>query len=552
MFGIKIKNQFLKLYPKTTFGFELSNAAYLGDDVAAIDNGMIFSTKVPLSGGNEILLRYPHLLENEWRFLKNEPCEVWKNGRPVFSGALTIKTSTDGTIRDPSVSVQITINTIAQLKDLKMSDLDMGRINTDNILTVANDSVIHPLNYPFIFYPVINPSFAPNKISQNAWSLDKIELQTTDIDNNISYSTTVLTPHLRLDYIQRKIFEHINFDFVNSWQINDELKLLTQVGYAATHQLLSNEFNEPFFNLNRALSSTTVSAWIGKLCRVFSLVPDINLFARTANFIPFIDVLKRSVKWDWTSFVKRGGELTESNNYPKSLKFKKLGILPDISTMSVKETITKPDFNSEDGLYQNNGIVVYHRKKDVLTDTSKPDIIVQTDNVANISGGMDDIEFDILPLPQSDFFRITEYGKYYSPYVEQPGKLLYKELDTPDHWLFYRGMHSYNGLYSYPIATSESLTFLPIKVMGNTPQYDLTWNGENGLFNRFWKDNLSFLQEKRDYTVKLSLPLDQFLQFSFIDKVRIKNMNFLVKKMRGVLRSEGDNVDLEVNLVTVI
>ena len=548
MFGIKIKNKFLKLYPNTDLSFELASPAYLGDKVDVIGNSFVFSVKIPLDGENPQLLKYPHVVENDWRFLKNEPCEIFKNGRCIFMGALTVTKATPPYVRVLEAEISIVVNTISQLKDLKMNELDCGTIPSTGVLERAKQTVLHPLDYPYIFYPVYNPTFSEAKQVQNLWDGEKFVLQYINRIGDTHRREAMMTPHLRIDFILEKMFAHVGFTLRSYWQDSDELKLLTQVGFGGMHGIF-NEFPSAPFKLNRALSSTTAATWLGKICRTFSLVPVVDLFDKTVDLMPFSMLLTRPAKHDWTRNLLREGSISENYNYPKSLTFKKISgkFSPDnVSQLPISSVALLPD--ADDGLYRDGNAYVYHRKHELDGNISMHDVIVQRDNVANIEGGLEAIEIDLAGLPQIEAFQTY----FYLPVVEQAGKLPDEERDTPDYLLFYRGMYTQLAVH-FPFATSETDCFITTTVLNQRPpQYDLTWTGENGIFNRFWQSNFQFLKEKRDVTVKLALTLDVLMQFNFADKIRIGNMEYLVKNIRGTLRASGENVLVEVDLVTVV
>jgi hypothetical protein len=565
MFGIKINDTFLSLYPNTTFGFELSNPAYLGDSIAEIGNGLVFSTKVPMKGVNVTLLQYPHVVENVRRFVKDLPCSLWKNNRLIFNGFLNV-TKAITNVPNPSAEVSMVINALAPLKTLKLNQLEMGSIPTANVLSLALETVLHPLYRSFIFYPLHNTEYSEGKLHQNQWDCATQAFATLTFQNRMGETLrreTMTTPHLRVDAILAQMFRQIGYTFRNGWQVNDELKLLTQVGYGAMHTIF-NEFMNSTFQLNRALSDTACAVWLGRLCRAFALVPLTSPFTKTVDLIPIRDLLKRAVRHDWTRYARHGSELTESNNFPSALGWKKNNIVPEFSDKTIfwRWDIFSAAFhyNSPEGIYRNWGqrdIAIgssyYHPKRENQYDISNVDL-VYPDSLSTLLGGDGEewtIEIETLPQANLNFGIGNTYYNYIAPITKTKGKLLDSDVNTPDQLMFFRGMHAHKG-YTFPLATSESNGFLNITCLGNPCRYDLTWAGENGILNRFWKEFLHFLQNKRDQTVSIGLPLDDLIQFSFADKIRLGNMDYFVKKVRGNLAWQGDIVECEADLVSVI
>jgi hypothetical protein len=76
------------------------------------------------------------------------------------------------------------------------------------------------------------------------------------------------------------------------------------------------------------------------------------------------------------------------------------------------------------------------------------------------------------------------------------------------------------------------------------------WNGEKGLHNRFWGEWLTMLQNKRDVEMEVKLTTKELRAFSFKDKIRINNREYLARKLRVTLTKRGASVT-KVSLVSV-
>jgi hypothetical protein len=144
----------------------------------------------------------------------------------------------------------------------------------------------------------------------------------------------------------------------------------------------------------------------------------------------------------------------------------------------------------------------------------------------------------------------------------------YAANECPTRLLAYRGLRKYDNGVTYPITSSELYTYFdarPSRIGNDTqgyvngqyssapmPKMALGWDGEAGIYNRFHKANHDFLIDKKEQKARLALPLEVFLQFSFSQKIRLQRQNFLVKKLRGTLRAEGDIIECEATFVRVI
>ena len=81
-------------------------------------------------------------------------------------------------------------------------------------------------------------------------------------------------------------------------------------------------------------------------------------------------------------------------------------------------------------------------------------------------------------------------------------------------------------------------------------QYALIWTGEEGIYNRFWHEWYTFLQDARIVKRTLLLTVADIRNFSFKHKVVIANQAYFVKKMRVTLTRRGLQ-PTEVELVKI-
>ena len=595
-FGIKIKGQFLDLLPNTTFGFELSNPAYLGDKIDVISNGIVFSTKVPLTPKNLELLEYPNLIENDGFFVRNEPAEIVKSGRVIFSGLLKVGKSTSPFVREQSAEVSVSINNLSALKGLKMNELDLGVIDPLSISVsleeLATETCLHPHDYPYVFHTVWNPDirepeaqvegqltkFHPNfspKEFQNQWF--GAPTPTSLFGRVARTGGSILTPFLKLTFLLERMFAHAGFSLRNDFQNTDELQLLTVYNNRSMHEKTGDVAH--IFPLNQCASATTCDVYLGRLARLFSVVPFANVFTNTVELVKFSDILARPAVHDWTHAVTNGGEISQINNYPTAFGFKaasdssipkgeELAKLPRIQGKPNLSYIPSPDTipieELGDAIYSFDGRKTYVKmiNRDIYNDTVyifEQYLFRESEGIQLAKQG-EEWQSEITPLSQA---RVREgndvsTGSFVACVKQKIQFMQGEKVEFADHLIFYRGLRPYawgnvdtTGTATtyrfFNIACAEDIAIdgKPTRVgidaqdsgianlVSVPPQYSMIWAGENGLYNRFWRANFEFLRNKKDVTVPLLLTIDELMAFSFADKIRIKNMEYLVKKQIG-------------------
>ena len=571
MIGIKIKKTFLKLFATTSFSFELGNTAYLGDAIDTISNGLIFSTDIPSDYPNDFLLNYPFKVDNALDFVKDEPCEVYKNGRVIFLGSLTVKKALKG-----KITIHIAINSIAELKSKKLKEMDFGSFPLLNATSPLEDyfgsTCYNPDNFNWIFHPVWNKGMYPDANKpypthgldefQNIWVQDGISLL-----GKVQFSDGgIASPFMKLKYVLKKVFETNGYTFQNEFQNTKELDLMTL--YSNTSVMDSEGFaNIGDFQLKDAAPSGTPSDLIGKLCRLFALQLDVNMFDKTVSLTPFKDLLNRPAAHDWTKKLIKITEITENPNYPTSFTWKRG---TDWALPSVDELFSLPRFvesttRVQKGLYalgddqweyfdsDPNDVTNYESQRAILHDS------------VNIGGVKSEWESDLHTLSDCKVSTTPRYMPAINQKIEFRDK---DKVECPIRLMMFRGMREGASGIIYPFASAETQSMddrvskigwdffggitIPPQYEPVNAEYSYTWEGDTGIYNRFHKDVHTFLKNKKDVSAQFYLSLDDIIGFHFSQKVRVQNMEYFIKNMKGTLKSAGDGIIVECDLVSVL
>jgi hypothetical protein len=599
MFGVRLtnKDQFLKLYPDTSFSFELNSPAYLGNKVDTLQNSLVFRTKVPTDYPNDALLRYPHVEGNAYRFLKNEPCSIYAQGRVVFLGLLNVfSPNTKG-----EAEIQITLNTIAEIKDKSLRDFDFGNINLFNNDMTA--TVHDPLSHPFVFHPVWNTEAKEIKAFPKGTADEFQNLYEPDPNNLFGRVATPrdgssATPFMRLEYVLKQLFETNSYTFENNFQTSKELRQMTM--YSNQDIVVENP-TFTHYDLKNAMPSGNIESFLAKICRLFGVAPYINVFEKTVEMTKLSDVLLRPSKHNWTKFLASDITWGENDRSIKQFKWK-YGAdwrLPSDADLE-KILFYRRSFGGdpfENGVLQVEKQARYNtadsdtnnRKRQMLWRQSAefPTIIeyLLTNPADEILLNNDGeiFEIDAHTLAMANVMMENDANRFMEmPTAKMKVSKINEPTECPLRLMLYRGLRQnrFTNRYTsgfepfiYPLASSEDFTFLddidvkddmdlnfndsniaaqvPLNRRGVSVNHTLSWKGEKGIYNRFHKDSLAFLDATRTAKATFYLDINELISFNFQDKVTVRSQEYLVKQIRGVLK---DNIQIacDIDLVSVI
>jgi hypothetical protein len=581
MFGIQIKNRFLDLLPKTVLSFELRNPAYLGEDIDVIQESFMFTISVPMTAQNKRLLVNPNRLDNAAFFLSDEECCVYCQGIEVFRGLITVRSATSQT-----AEVFVKVNTISLLKSKSLSQLNHDTVNLSafNAIGYLGGSCLSPELRDFVCFPVWNPDYYQaddfpfrNSNYQNLWGSDPTQDSVLKIKDK-----SPVTPFLKVNYLLRKMSQTTGFVLSNNWQVTRELEglcsynnrsIVSWNGEGTSYTI------DPILDFKNHVSKAKSSEYLKNLARLFNLGVYVNFFNNSLDITPNNTILQQSPRHDWTRRVISDHTKTESLNFPSRFGFANTpSVLPNISKLT-RYPNDATLANSPEGLYLNDiNNRYYHKPNDIQSEL----IAVELDNYVKISEDEKNaFNSPLGTLPNSRVFMNT-YGVVSAPAIRQKGAYKIQngeqsEAAFEDRLVFYRGMtdfrdnlgniNHYSG-YFYPLASSEDTTVtgyriktgwdssivpasqLPPQYVPDEVQHTLNWNGEKGLYNRSWNEWQNMLMLKRDVKLTLGLSIKEIRDFSFQNKIRIANREYLVRRLRVTLTESG-LAPTEAELITV-
>lgn len=561
MFGIKLNSQFLDIYPNTVFSCVLNSPLYLGDDVDVMTLSLMFTTPLPATPHNQRLLAFPTLLDNAEPHLKEQEATIYVQGIALFRGELEVISA-----KEREINVRILINFASKLKEMKMKDLDLGTIDITytNAYTLARNTANEPENYDYVFTPVWNPDFwgigSPKLDFNNENSLEFQNNWLGPARNSGQFIGQPLTPFPKLSIVLQRIFEVVGLSLNNQFQLTTELKRLLLYSNASMCSK-SGEFGILNFNVASGLSDTTPAEFLRHLCRKFALGIFTNWENSEAELLPFKTLINRAAKWNWSKKRLFGYELTYNIDTPSVFGEKyKDTILPEVSKLPTFAT-DPTDYNAPEGIYTIGQNTWYHKNLVPLDPAVPSQASVRQLTVARLNNYYSN------PTAKGNKYengigslRATRLPPFshasYMPSLKLRGKYEPDETEAvagEDRLFFYRGMQSYKGNDPFPLASCETqlqdYSGDPnIPISGAT--HSLDWNGSDGLYEQFWKENMAVLNKAKRVKMQMMLSINDVKNFSFQDKIRIDNQEYLIKTMKLTISRHGLQPS-EVELVSV-
>lgn len=556
MLGIRIDNEFLDLYSNTRLQFELNSPMYLGEDIDIIQGSYSFPATVPLGSKNRRLLKHPDLIDNDEDLLKDEPCQIYVEGMMLFSGLLSVRSAANG-----QAKVYMIVSPLSQLKDINLNELNLGTDNMGGsvaaILAKAKDTAVNPENYDYIFFPVYNREFFSGNSDygdpvdgkgeyQNFWDVDT-QAFVIDADNNI------FTPFVKVNHILKTGIEDQGFTFTNNFQKSTELQRLVMYNnYSAVAD------DKPLLDINLAdhvNPDTSFSSFVKRLSRNFCLGLFGDFQDETFELTPLKDIINLPPKWDWTPKASYAYTIEASEDIPGLFKYNEpYDMAPEADKFS--ESYDKIDWDDE-----TDDIVSYTTPTETkkVYDTTTDTVYIYVETPITVVGPIvyrRHIGFYEANASRKDkyeaelktMFMVTRASKFgvggtswFIPGIAQQGGILGEKESFDDRLILYRGMEDTANDDLYPFASNNIYNYDKdvVQIGGNDVNYALMWDRDAGLYNQWWKDWYAVFDRRRILVYKLRLSVKDIINFSFKDRVVIKNMEYYVKKLKISISMKG-------------
>lgn len=568
MLGIKIQDTFLSLFPGTKLSFEMAHPiGIIVDGADQISGGFSLPVEIPLDDVNVSIIGHANRLDVDSILMRDEYCEVWSEGLPIYIGLATVKKSSR-----ERASIFMVFNEVKSLESVMLAAVDLGgdrEIGEDTAtrLAHAKDTATNPLDYDYIFCPVLNPVFPvdPSGINtsilgshlQNDWN--------TSTDEFTEFVTGFAMPFIRLDYLLERIALHIGYTLDNQWQTTDELKQI--IIYNNRSIYADQDTWDTIINLSNHVPSRSCIELIKAIVGTFALDLTFDPIDKTMTLIPFRDLIEAPEEADWTAKAAHDYGIDTDHSFIAIFRY---DIDPD-DLLSVQYGGSQ--FNQS--LIGGEGLTAR------ILSSGSPPIGVRysiSDNIIYFIGGTDDADYiyqqftdvtktgstkeyisPLIPMWSSWDLALTGYIEndmdfqaWLVPHIRYYGYSLHypwqRQPLNSIRLMMYRGFQPYDEGISgtYPMAGCTAYNIRGNKV----GDYALTWDRDEGIFEQWWKLPYQMLSNKKEVVRTLRLSIADLLSFRFSHKIRIENQHYFITRLRFTLSDQGVS-PTEATMITI-
>ncbi len=545
MIGLKINNVFLDLNRNTALQFDLKSFSYITSGLDNIRGGFSYTISLPRSDHNLAALRHPHRIDSYYKLIDNEDIEFHFQGIPLFKGKAHVR------LGGSTIKLYMILNEISTLKDTLLSDIDLGGDRAFGGIAEALTTAQNHLSYDFTFFPIRNHAFFSGYDSDPATSSSKVQNYFSGGAFVDASDQLNAMPFIRLEYLISQIFNEIGYSLDNQFQTDDEWRSLYLYNNVSFYK---NGSWPSTINLANHAPKLKVSEFLKHLISQFNLGIFLNPFTRSSELVRIEDIVAGPPSVDWTSKV--AGPMTFSTNkvVPGKLRY----AIDDNDGMMTAEKYQQEftyDPHIDDGDLEyfpmaGDGVLGYHwidsmSRLYYFAPGYQVDYLWYSLRHKTIDDG-EPFDGQLIPLLQDG--ELLEGGFEYGwPKAAINGSMLHDEdwqNDFTTRITFYRGIQG-----GKPFACSGRYE----TSVSHTSQFDrsLYWYDDYGIYANCWRKTLGAFSRRKDVSVSLDLSLPDLQNFSFKNKIRIGNMNYIVARLRPTFLQTGLGLT-KADLITCI
>ncbi|MDL5050667.1 hypothetical protein QQ054_32205 [Oscillatoria amoena NRMC-F 0135] len=479
MIVLSINGRKLSLREDTTLRVEWVSPFFSGNGIPGVISYPIW---VSLSGENSEILGYPQRPANTKRVnqrIKGATLSIGSSFQ--YTGVIIITNGNDRAVEVTFLGETANFNDVSE-KSIK--SFSYGGTHTILPATIAGVKA-HMLaaslgtadTFNWVWAPMIfGPFDIVNMFDANAGVFD-------------DSTFTSISPYPYLTYVIRSIFEESGYTVGGSFLQNEEIKSISI--FTVLGENYASFAVSPNISISSLLPDVTVGDFLNDLVDTFNIAIFFEPGTKNVLFEPFDTMYNNPDYLDWTVICAPGRY--QNYSFDEGEAGYKFIQNEDESDLQA------PGFNLE----FTTGVSPY---KEVSTD--------------------------IVPTAVSSY-TVPGFGyDWLTPEVQPDNSLpnWFDNFSPAVRLFFYRGYQAASAPgSSYPLITPFDKKFGGVDITG--AKSSLMWEGNNGLFNRFWKN---FIKVK-DFGLKKDFPCQpseaNLKEFSFFRKIRIGNIEHCPAKL---------------------
>jgi len=534
------------------------------------------------------LLDFPHKIENAETFTKNYDCKLLYDGQLFINGLFKISKTSENNYR--GTILPGTGDFFSRIKDVKLTDLELGGDRTygslpADTLAYFNDTVNY--GYPdrdYVLFPVYNEIFYDGYSGTFDWGYvqnEKFHMNYWNKAGGFEHSIGPggpLIPFPYLCYVIDRMLNENGFATDNNMFYSDsELRTLTVFNtYAAMKQYGSDDpdfFNWPLadttVNLSNHVPDTLISDYIKGLQNKFCCTFFADNRLKRVSIKKNEDIITSPVYENITDKCEPYTEITHDDTYDgfklsesydgnDEYISEKLKEITD--AMTVKASVYSQSNLPASG-NEHNDIRLVEYENAYYKWSDEPVAYPQTEaagweyySPAYLPYKSEGEEYSVSTsistllehkgLDAHSPENIGEYRYWLVPRAEMPGNspALVDWLNNPfsPRLLFYRGLQSNGpntgGYTNYPLGSSYVYNWWHVQ-KGN---YSLTWDGDYGLYEKFWKKYLYWIMSRRKLVKKIiNFSATDLADIDMSKIYMIDGTKYLIKNIQVNVSSRG-------------
>lgn len=575
--------EFLDTQANFTLDFELNNQVF-SSNATALPGSYTFPVDVPLTDHNRRLLSNPQLIQNRYKFRSIPGVIVYCHGIELFTGELRITDAGPKKVRMTIIS-----NPVRPMRDIGLNELDLGGERsaggTDENLGTFAAAAERPDDYDYTLFPVYAPDF--DATTADITDNDYINWwNSTEYTFSLDSVALILFP--KVEYLLSRMFAELvpDFSFINAWQITRELRRLYVLNNFDSRVVVDGNIltTQSNINLKNHVGTMKCADFLKAIMARFCLGLFTSPFKKKIVLRALRDIVSHPARLDWSNYVLADYNITDDQS-DTPMKFQDPALNGTTERGGEIENITTYlswiQFNADlpflsDGIYY---IETTETLWEVNDDSGFPFPYYLGKKRRAVILDESPVLEGLLAPPAT--YRIQ--GDSHYPWYEQPGS--YWENQNPDgvaEWLriinefdlqliFYRGFQSPDAIYlperpyasvmqwrpDAPLPTPAVITTKDSGPSGaitihGPAQYSLLWSGDSGLYQQWWKQWHDVLSRGKHVTRRFTLPVAELTAFSFEEKVRIHNVEYMVKRLRVSKALDNGRVLVEASMITCV
>jgi hypothetical protein len=549
------------------FQFELNNQVFTTASTDILPGSFTFSVNCPLTQRTRMLLGNPQNVNNarSWREYPNT--WVLAYGVPMFLGTIRIQSVSGNTAK-----LQIISDPLGTLKDMLLTDADYEGTRSTGPQTWANYMKFvaqNPDDYDFTFFQV--------EYNEGTNSVDRKYQNFFNWVTGVFEPTSgIVTPFPSLYYVLKRVFLNSEWAFKNAFQDEDiELRRLYLYNNADVRFLntaLPPAVVFPIqWDYKKHVPAIKVRDLLKKVSAQFGIGLFSNIFDKTLKWLPLKTIWERDTRIDWTTYAIGPAALTaDADDSPALYNYPQLYPLadeaPPIESMQLFNNVAEIQAAAPPEGYfyiesMNSAVV---RKNSGLVGYS----LGRYHRGVRVKQEGDEYDSGMEALPAGNYNGVAQMvseNMQISTWKEIDGEWVFEQQPAPLALCLYRGWqqrvpsepeltplvapHVWRDNNTAPAERSK-ITHAGTEI--KTSEYSLNWSGEYGLYNKFhylWAESL---RNGKHISQQFALPITALTAFTFDQKVRVQEMDYLIKKLR-VGKCLGDNkVQVQAEMVSVI